>query len=438
MLFALAILAPLVGANNAQPASRFDLSAAIVEHGTVNIDGYPRGVDYSVYHGIRSDKAPGQAILATPFYAVARLVGAESASHTRHDGNLTLWWVTLWSATIPFAALLVVMRRTIARVAPGAALPATLAVGFGTLLLPYSVNLYGHVLAALAAFGAWSVLSKAPDVRARAIVAGLLAGIAVFVEYEAILIVATLFVFVAIRNRRAIGWYVLGVLPGALALMSYEWIAFGAPWKLPYETYEADVPHKSVTGMQMPFGVAARLLFSPSRGLLLVSPVILLAVACAIWLARRDERPAIRTHARVGLVVCGLYLLAVALARATNVQEIPGPRFLIVAIPFVAVPLAASWERIRVVAILAATWGAIVMGLATITSLLVGDGEPLFHAYRARLRAHDFLPTLWSLGFGSAGAVLWFVIIAAAVAFLVRAGRATGDAKVALSTAAPS
>ena len=167
--------------------------------------------------------------------------------------------------------------------------------------------------------------------------------------------------------------------------MSYEWIAFGAPWKLPYETYEADVPHKSVTGMQMPFGVAARLLFSPSRGLLLVSPVILVAVGCAIWLARRDERPEIRTHARVGLAVCGLYLLAVASARATNVQEIPGPRFLIVAIPFVAVPLAAGWERIRVVAILAAVWGAIVMSLATVTSLLVGDGEPLFHAYRARL-----------------------------------------------------
>jgi hypothetical protein len=110
---------------------------------------------------------------------------------------------------------------------------------------------------------------------------------------------------------------------------------------------------------------------------------------------------------------------------------------LIVAIPFVAVPLAAAWERIRRVAILAAVWGAIVMGLATVTSLLVGDGEPLFHAYRARLRAHDFLPTLWSLGFGSAGAVLWFVIIAAAAAFLVRAGRATGHEAVALSNAAP-
>ena len=85
---ALAMLAPLVGTNNAQPASRFDLSAALVEHRTVNIDGYPRGVDYSVYHGIRSDKAPGQAILANQ---QGGSIEAQPVYDTLHEMDLQLY-----------------------------------------------------------------------------------------------------------------------------------------------------------------------------------------------------------------------------------------------------------------------------------------------------------------------------------------------------------
>jgi hypothetical protein len=98
----------------AQPASRLALTAALVEHQTIRIDAYEDiiGVDRLERDGhLYSDKAPGQPFLAAPFYAAARAVGADPASDLRADGNLTLWWVTLWSSTVPGALVVVIVGR---------------------------------------------------------------------------------------------------------------------------------------------------------------------------------------------------------------------------------------------------------------------------------------------------------------------------------------
>ena len=53
------------------------------------------------------------------------------------------------------------MRRAAARFAPGADVAAhACRIGFGSMLLPYGANLYGHALAAVFAFGAWFVLDR--------------------------------------------------------------------------------------------------------------------------------------------------------------------------------------------------------------------------------------------------------------------------------------
>src|SRR4249919_2201726 len=80
---------PIVGADTAQPASRYDLTAALAEHGSVDLGPYRHrlGVDHAEYRGrLRSDKAPGQPMLGAPVYLVGRAVGAESASRARERG----------------------------------------------------------------------------------------------------------------------------------------------------------------------------------------------------------------------------------------------------------------------------------------------------------------------------------------------------------------
>lgn len=420
------VLGPIVASNSAQPSSRLDLTAAIAEHGSVDITRYPIGVDYSVVHGRkRSDKPPGQPLLAVPVYAAARVAGAESAQHLRQHGDLTLWWITFWSATVPFAFLLVMMRRAAARIAPRAALPATLCLGFGSLLLPFSVNLFGHVLAAAFAFAAWYTLDHDDRTPSRTAFGGFLAGMAVLVEYEAVIVAAVLLAAAVVRHHRRFGAYIAGAALPLLTLAMYQTVAFGAPWRVSYANHARRAGIANV-GLHVPFGTAWDMLLSPSRGYILVSPLVLVALGAAIWLAGRGDART-RLHARVALAVFAGYWIVVACTTDGSLSDFPGTRYLVVALPFFAVPLAAAWSQVRRAAVACAIWGGLVMAGATFTGLLVGAGEPLLHAYTKRLRAHVFEPTVWSIGFGRTGVVLYLVTIAVVVAAVVRIGRTSGE-----------
>ncbi len=170
-LLALVTVGPVVAKNTAQPASRVALTAALVEHRSVDLEPYREslGVDRATYRGrLRSDKAPGQPLVAIPAYAIGRALGADSPSRLRVDDNLTLWLVTVWSVTLPFAALVMLLYLMAARFARrGIAVAVALALGFGTLLLPFADNLFGHILAALLGFGAWFAFASAIRSRPR-------------------------------------------------------------------------------------------------------------------------------------------------------------------------------------------------------------------------------------------------------------------------------
>src|SRR6267378_7588233 len=119
-LVALVAFGPIVAGDSAQPASRYSLTAALAEHHSVDLGPYRQvlGVDRAVYRGhLRSDKPPGQPLLAVPPYLIGRAFGAEPATQIHAHGDLGLWWSTLWSATIPFAILLGLMFLACARVA---------------------------------------------------------------------------------------------------------------------------------------------------------------------------------------------------------------------------------------------------------------------------------------------------------------------------------
>src|SRR6185312_3074687 len=70
--------------------------------------------------------------------------------------------------------------------------------------------------------------------RRRPLLAGLAAGAAVDVEYQAAVIAVILGIYIALQGRRAAAGYIGGLLPGAVLLGSYDWAAFGAPWRLSY------------------------------------------------------------------------------------------------------------------------------------------------------------------------------------------------------------
>ena len=363
----------LVHPYRAQQASRYALTAAVVERGTVVLDDYENvlGIDKAVRDGhLYSDKAPGQPILAIPVFALGKVFGVEGATILRIDGNLGLWWVTLWSAAIPGAALLLMIHRRAKRLDAQKATAATVAIFFGTLLLPFSALLFGHVLAAGLLYGSYLLLVEEASKR-RLLVAGILAGLAVTVEYTTILGVFVLGVVFSLRIRRQILMFIAGGVIPALGLLAYNAIAFGNPLSLSYQ-YSAlsGVPDGSVPLLTI-FSSASvdnvmRLLFD-GRGLLVATPVVIVAVAGTAWQLRKGRQ----IDAVMAIAMFSVFVLLPIFWGNPWGGDSPGARYLTPALPFLGPPLVWSWRRWPRITFVATGISIVTMVAATLTDPVV-------------------------------------------------------------------
>ncbi len=418
--FTLVTFGPLVPQFHAQPASRYALTGALADHHTIDLQGYRLGLDRAIYGGrLRSDKSVGQPLLDVPVYLAGRALGAEPAEDLRDTDDLGMWWSTLWSSLVPFIVLVVLMYRFARRFAPEHALPAALAIGFGTLMLPHAVNLYGHVLAALFAFAALVVTEHPAPSPRRLAAAGALAGLAVAVEYHAVIAAAVVFGAVALRERRRSLWMMAGALLPALAIGWYQARAFGAWWHTPFAYYAGQLNGTTSGGYTLPGWRNINAVFAGTRGLLYVSPIVLVAIGAAIWLARTTSG-ALRRQAAIGLAIMAAYVVLCAGWSGTPLLEEPGPRYAIPALPFLVVPLAAVWSRWRQLAIYATLVGALFMIAAASTFILVQVGHtPL--AYLRYAAHRQFATNLWSMALGPVGVICYLGTVAWSVRLLVRA-----------------
>jgi hypothetical protein len=413
-LFLVVAFGPFVAPLSSQPASRIALTAALVEHHTVDIRGYPLGIDRAHYDGeLRSDKAPGQPLLAVPVYEAGKALGAQSESHRRVQGNLGLWWVTFWTSFLPFVALVVLMFLVASRYTPPIpALGAALGLGVCSMLLPHSVNLYGAALAALTAYAAWALLDAGPFTSGRLVAAGTLAAVGVVTEYETgiIALVLALFVIRAVRGR--VAWFALGAAAPALVAGLYQTAAFGRPWRTAHAYYATAAIREQIVGYELKWrGVTST--FVGTHGLLLTNSIVLVGLAAAILVARSPRRVVAR-NATVAVAVSALYLALCIVWKGTHALEEPGPRYMIPAIPFLAVPLAAAWSRLRRVALVAMGLSTVVAVGAATTNLLVAHQLQVFPEMLRRMLHGRFSPTLWSMGLGWPGVLLYLVTVGCA------------------------
>jgi hypothetical protein len=435
----LIVIGPIVAADTAQPASRYSLTASLAEHGTVDVTGYRLGVDHAIYQGhLRSDKAPGQPFLAVPVYLAGRALGAESAIHARERGDLGLWWDTLWSATVPFAILVALMFLIAEKfVRRNAALAVALLMGVCTMMLEHAVNLYGHDLAALFGFGAWLAIERSPVTVRRAAIAGLLGGMAVLTEYESGIVLAVLAVYVIVRHRERVGWFLLSAAVPLGFLAWYQWDAFGAPWHTPSTYYAGTINGTTRGGYTVPgFHDLVSVVFG-NRGLIVGAPIAIVGLVAAGWLAISGSGT-VRRHAIVALAVAVPYLVLCAGWSGLPLLEEPGPRYLIPALPFLVVPLAATWDRLWRPMLIAGLAGAIVSVPASTTFILLRIKQPPFPELLNRVRAHEFLPTLWSMAFGRFGIFLYALSVVIVIACIARAWEQNAAADVAPAPTAGS
>lgn len=286
--------------------SRFALTRAIAEEGTIVIDRYActTGDLSYVPHVKRAprcnqpgdghfycDKAPGASWLAVPPYAMAHALGAGRA--------WTAWWCTVLAVALPsaLAAMLLAIALRALGLRAGIACAAASAWALATLAWPYGTMLYGHqTTAALLLIGfALVVIPRARGELASTrslILAGLTLGYAVVVEYPAALACVAIGVYVMIAH----GWKRAAILaaaaiPPAIALALYHRAGFGGLAALPYDFSTQDNRSKGFfMGLGAPDPTALwHLLFSDTRGLFFSAPWLLLAIPGGVVMARRGR-----------------------------------------------------------------------------------------------------------------------------------------------------
>jgi hypothetical protein len=326
----------VVNVADPQDWTRLELTRSIALRGSLQVPA-SLPVDKSIYNGhTYADKAPGMSVLALPAFEVERALGvATPRSQWQSEGDLSDWGLRLGSAGILFLLTVWLVMR-----AAGTAAGATF--GAGTLAAPLAATMFAHVAAGglgLAAF----LLARRPTAR-RVLAAGFLAGCAVLVDYPAALIAAAVAVVVAVRAPRRLGWYVLGGLPPLAGLLLYNATAFGSPFHLSYR-YEAppfsERQHHGFFGVGAPTLHGLREVLIGDRGLLLFSPVLVLA-AVGLWLRWRQGR---RLDAAVCAAITVVFVISDAGYFLPYGGNSPGPRFLVPALPFLALGLGPSFRR---------------------------------------------------------------------------------------------
>ena len=287
---------------------------------------------------------------------------------TSGDPHRGLWLVALWSSTLPAIGLAILVRRVVERSHPDVATFVALALAFGTVLLPFSAWLFGHTLGALTVMGAWALLRPPATSTCAVLLAGLLLGVAIGVEYNLAIVALVFLVAVALTRRLAhVVALSVGTVIATIPAMVYGWLVFENPFEVSYQGHLPNFQGDGALGvynLTAPKPDEIRSALIGTEGLLTLTPIMLFALAGAVMSIRAGGLH--RRDAWVALASLGLMLLV-----STGIDglggDTPGPRYLVPVIPLFAVPLAHAWRRFPVPCAVASLVGAAFMLMATVT-----------------------------------------------------------------------
>jgi hypothetical protein len=341
--------------------SRFDLTRSVVERGALDITPLAANTgDLARKDGkVYCDKAPAVSILATLGYAPWRWVAGTPAPTNKPASDRAAYVSTLVASALPSAIFLALLFEWLAVLLASPRLRLLLVAGYGlgTLAWPYSTLMYGHQLLAICGASAFllllnlktgSAIADSPGGRVtsvgnrtRLFSVGALLGVAAATEYTAPLVGIALMIYTLswLRDIRALGWIVLGmIVPGAL-LAWYHHAAFGGPITLAYQF--STQSHRSqgfFMGLGSPDPTAIfNILLGPYRGLFFSSPWLVAMFASAPLLANSRFRAELRT--------CWVIFTMFVWMNSSLVDWqggwACGARYLIPAIPFAVIAIAA-------------------------------------------------------------------------------------------------
>ena len=429
--------------HHANELPRVYLAKAMIDDGTFAIDdGVARWgttVDVSPARGHHySNKAPGASFLAAPVYLALKGMRALMGRGEPSLAAMT-WSFRVATGVIPTLLFLLLLYRFLHRFVPAPGPRRLLISGYalGSMAMTYSILFHAHQLAAVCIASAYILIVwVVEDGRDRRwlLVAGLAAGCAPLVDYQAAFAGVPVAVYLVARawQKREVMAVVMagaGAIPPIVLLLYYHAAAFGSPFRTGYDLSETFAHHHQVgfLGMdKLRLEAFAGSTIAPDNGLIFLCPMLLLAIPGWYLLARaRRWWPF-----AVTLAVAAIYLLFISSINFWRGGWQMGPRYITAMLPFVMVPVAVAlgaaerrwWLR-------GAALGLVVVGIVIyalscgqyphfpevfanpvfeLTLRLIGDGQAPFNAG-------------YALGLRGLASLLPYLVILAAVVIAIAA-----------------
>lgn len=384
--------------------SRLILTIALVERGTVVVDGYEQQTGDLAYREghFYSLKPPGHAWLAVPVYAAMHLCGV---THPLQSGPIQYWWpdylltvLTSGLLTAVTSVLLYVLARD-----EGCTTCQALLIGGGYGLCspawPYATLFCGHQVGAFCAISAIAILRKCRERSNWSCLwtglAGLLAGWSAVTEYTLVFAAIAIAGYFLVSGcpAKQLWPFLLAASACAFSLMTYHTVAFGNPIKTGY-AFVANPEFQNVYTRDNPIGLgwpsmktAVAILFS-GHGLVWYAPLaFLIPIGLFRWI-RESKWSWLGLHM---LTLGGAFMVNAAHPTWTGGHS-TGPRYLQAVSPFFFIAAAAALPMLgrggTIFATTATMWGYLVAFGCTVTQYggrlpdigMPGGDQPIFEA----------------------------------------------------------
>ncbi len=267
--------------------TRFDVTRAIIEHGTLAIE---RGDGDIARNGkLYSKYGLGQSLLAVPFYAVGRIVQKTLFPTEPYVAQLGVCFFNI-VITAMTAALMYLFLMRLGH-GPRAAFAAVLLYGTCTMAWPYTQTFFTEPLAALFLLGAAYFMvfgGESPD---KGLATGAMLGGAFLTRADTAVAIAVFGLLMFIRWVRrpsarmtAVAAAAFAPIAAAVGLqLTYNWWRFGNVMNFGYHGESFTSPlSEGLSG----------LLISTGKGLFFFSPAVLLSVLGFAHLFRRNRAAA--------------------------------------------------------------------------------------------------------------------------------------------------
>ena len=351
--------------------SMLSATISLVEKQTFVINDYvseickETGCDHAVYKGnYYSGFAPGLSIIAIPFY----LISYPFLEYFLEDGlfgntktelklialNIIVT-ILISSLLSALTAVLIYRISSIFTQNEKIRTLTTFLFAFSTIYFLYSTGYYARIIAGFfSIFAFYKLINIKKSIQQNKeisnkdlFIAGLSSSIAVTMDYPHVLISFVLFCYLLsfLRTKKIFYFITASIIPVALILMYHYAIfenSFATPEHLRANQANYDALMKGIGGFSYPSLEKLYLYsFSPERGIFFYTPIFLLSLY-GIYLGFRKYKPEL-------LVIFSSFFLTY-LFYSSNIwpwffDGSYGPRYLLVAFPYLVLPLNIALEK---------------------------------------------------------------------------------------------